>query len=247
MSNVKTISDDELRDMRDRFAEIKRGPLDPANERDRHAIAGIVPMMVELIDEVLRLRGNAEAPPTALGILDPDYGRIFTIARCVAHQYGYAVGLHGSCTRDLDLLAVPWTASACGAERLAERVAAAAGLSLLGIPSTRPHGRLTWTLMLPGFSEHRWVDLSVASRSEPAASRVAHPDETAVDRFAVAMKAKLAEKRAEGRGGWDDPARCTTAHLAELLRGHIDEGDPVDVGNFAMMLWNRGGLTNEGI
>lgn len=78
-------------------------------------------------------------------------------------------------------------------------------------------------------------------------SMMQHPDETAVDRFALAMKAKLAEKRAEGRGGWDDPNQCTTAHLAELLRSHIAKGDPVDVGNFAMMLWNRGGATNEGI
>lgn len=74
-----------------------------------------------------------------------------------------------------------------------------------------------------------------------------HPDDDAVDRFATIMKTKLAEKRAEGRGGWDDPNQCTTAHLAELLRRHVAKGDPVDVGNFAMMLWNRGGSTNEGI
>lgn len=81
----------------------------------------------------------------------------------------------------------------------------------------------------------------------PAAERRMHSDDLAVDRFAAAMKAKLAEKRAEGRGGWDDPAQCTTKHLAELLRSHIERGDPLDVGNFAMMLWNRGGSTSEGI
>jgi hypothetical protein len=72
-----------------------------------------------------------------------------------------------------------------------------------------------------------------------------HPDDAAVDRFAAAMKAKLAEKRDEGRGGWDDPAQCSTGFLAWLLRGHVEKGDPLDVGNFAMMLWNRGGATNE--
>lgn len=74
-----------------------------------------------------------------------------------------------------------------------------------------------------------------------------HPDDAAVDRFAAAMKAKLAEKRAEGRGGWDDPEQCSTTYLATLLRGHVAKGDPLDVGNFAMMLWNRGGATNEAI
>lgn len=56
MSDIATISDDELRDMRETYAAIQRGPLDPSNEADRHAIAGIVPMMVALLDEVLRQR-----------------------------------------------------------------------------------------------------------------------------------------------------------------------------------------------
>ncbi len=67
-----------------------------------------------------------------------------------------------------------------------------------------------------------------------------HTDDLAVDRFAAAMKAKLAKKRAEGRGGWDDPESCTTAFLSSLLRDHVAKGDPVDVGNFAMMLHQRG-------
>lgn len=73
-----------------------------------------------------------------------------------------------------------------------------------------------------------------------------HPDDAAVDRFASAMKQKLAEKRVEGRGGWNDPKQCSIAFLIELLHEHMSKGDPVDVGNFAMMLWNRGGSTNEG-
>lgn len=67
-----------------------------------------------------------------------------------------------------------------------------------------------------------------------------HPDDMAVDRFAVAMKSKLAASRAKGRGGWDDPRQCTLEHLARLLINHISKGDPVDVANFAMMLHQRG-------
>ncbi len=66
-----------------------------------------------------------------------------------------------------------------------------------------------------------------------------HPDDAAVDRFAAAMKSKLARKRDEGRGGWDDPAQCTVEYLAELLISHLPKGDPVDIGNFSMMLHQR--------
>lgn len=68
-----------------------------------------------------------------------------------------------------------------------------------------------------------------------------HSDDLAVDRFAAAMKAKLAEKRAQGYGGWDDPSDCTLEHLNDLLIKHIAKGDPIDVGNFAMMIHQRGG------
>lgn len=67
-----------------------------------------------------------------------------------------------------------------------------------------------------------------------------HPDDLAVDRFAEAMKAKLAQKRDEGRGGWDDKEDCSAQFLSDLLRGHVEKGDPLDVGNFAMMLHQRG-------
>jgi|GEM_PF-3859138 len=67
-----------------------------------------------------------------------------------------------------------------------------------------------------------------------------HPDDLAVDAFAAAMKAKLARKRAQGYGGWDSPTDCTEAELSNLLRDHVEKGDPLDVGNFAMMLHQRG-------
>ncbi|PZU22451.1 MAG: hypothetical protein DI589_11185 [Shinella sp.] len=67
-----------------------------------------------------------------------------------------------------------------------------------------------------------------------------HPDDLAVDRFAAAMKEKLAKKRDEGRGGWDNKDECSNEFLSKLLRGHIKKGDPVDVGNFCMMLHQRG-------
>ncbi|OBU52258.1 hypothetical protein [Stenotrophomonas maltophilia] len=67
-----------------------------------------------------------------------------------------------------------------------------------------------------------------------------HPDDVAVDAFAVAMKAKMAEARAKGRGGWEYPAQCTAEDLSRMLREHVEKGDPRDVANFCMMLYQRG-------
>ncbi|WP_137860766.1 hypothetical protein [Variovorax sp. 3P27G3] len=67
-----------------------------------------------------------------------------------------------------------------------------------------------------------------------------HPDDQAVDFFAQALKAKLAAKRAEGRKGWED---ASVEYLQEQLFRHVYKGDPVDVGNFAMMLFCRDART----
>ena len=79
--------------------------------------------------------------------------------------------------------------------------------------------------------------LRAALSATPA--REQHPDDLAVDRFAVAMKAKLVKKRSDGRGGWQDKENCSQQFLSCLLRDHVDKGDPVDVANFAMMLQQR--------
>lgn len=96
--------------------------------------------------------------------------------------------------------------------------------------------------LLPGSPYDRGrYDASNSIRALPIAPALdQHPDDAAVDRFAAAMKSKLAQKRAEGRGGWNDKAQCSQERLSQLLRDHVEKGDPVDVGNFAMMLHQRG-------
>jgi hypothetical protein len=64
-------------------------------------------------------------------------------------------------------------------------------------------------------------------------------DETGVRRFANAMADKLAAKRKENRGGWNRPHQASMKRLQKLLREHAEKGDPVDIANFAMIIWNR--------
>ncbi|RZJ85176.1 MAG: hypothetical protein EOO64_01570 [Massilia sp.] len=104
---------------------------------------------------------DQQPPLQVFGIIDPDYARIYSQARIVAWQYGYSCCAQGSFTRDLDLLLVPWTELAARhVEHIVDRIADAAGLKVQGPSSDRPHGRKSWSLLLPGFTEVRWVDVS---------------------------------------------------------------------------------------
>lgn len=67
-----------------------------------------------------------------------------------------------------------------------------------------------------------------------------HPDDEAVDQFALAMHAKMAKARANGKEGWDDPERCNVGQLETECRRAAAACEWVDVANYAMMLWNRG-------
>jgi hypothetical protein len=60
-----------------------------------------------------------------------------------------------------------------------------------------------------------------------------------VANFAAAMLEKLTRKRRAGRGGWHRPQECSNRQLADMLLDHVQKGDPVDIGNFAMMIYNR--------
>lgn len=73
-----------------------------------------------------------------------------------------------------------------------------------------------------------------------AASPAQHPDDEAVDRFAAELKAKLADARAKGRGGWQDKTQVSAQALSDMLLAHVFKGDPRDVANFAMFLHQRG-------
>ena len=113
----------------------------------------------------------------AYGIIDPDYARVFTQARIVAWQYGYACVMHGSFTRDLDLLLVPWTDTAIGNEdQLLKLIAQGCGLRFIDCKeevvfstvdwSEKPHGRKACSLYFPAFGDRRWIDISIFTKPQ---------------------------------------------------------------------------------
>lgn len=100
-----------------------------------------------------------------------------------ARELGYAIAVHGSLKRDIDLIACPWTEDAVDARTLAESLRATAaehngGIAALGwasgkgpeftldgCPGNKPHGRLCWTFHL---GDGPYIDLSVMPRSARA-------------------------------------------------------------------------------
>jgi len=104
------------------------------------------------------------------------YAERLPILRSVAREHGYALALHGSGERDLDLIAVPWTATASRATVLVE----ALRVSIDGFiihddaacshdftrrnPEPKPHGRLAWAIHLHDPGGRLYVDLSVMPR-----------------------------------------------------------------------------------
>ncbi|MGV1951673.1 hypothetical protein ACQZ44_12655 [Agrobacterium vitis] len=79
-----------------------------------------------------------------------------------------------------------------------------------------------------------WCETADFSAKNPAQF-----DNRAVINFSYSMRLKLAAKRLQGRGGWQDKERCSNEYLSRLLREHVEKGDPVDVANFCMMLDQR--------
>lgn len=88
-------------------------------------------------------------------------------ARNAVRQQGYAVAVHGSQIRDLDLIAVPWTEETPHTPlTVAEMIAAAIPGVIQGKPTMKPHGRVGF-MIYPRFRYgfDRWyIDLSVMPR-----------------------------------------------------------------------------------
>lgn len=97
--------------------------------------------------------------------------RIIRPLRERAKLLGYALAVHGSLERDIDLVAVPWTDKAHSAESLSNGLRQVLHklypITLEVGPSSehpKPHGRLCWSWWVRPWT---YVDLSVLPPSPP--------------------------------------------------------------------------------
>lgn len=97
------------------------------------------------------------------------YAQILPRIRTAAKGLGYAIAIHGTMSRDLDLLAVPWVQDAKEPIELVNAVADAVSGYIIGDrtdergyvsqhPTEQAHGRLSWNICWGG---KPFIDLSV--------------------------------------------------------------------------------------
>jgi len=87
---------------------------------------------------------------------------------------GYALTLHGSLCRDLDLVAVPWAEDAAEPQAVVDAITAAIGgwqLHKEHEPAIKPHGRMVYSVHFRNVTGtslpqgHPYIDLSVMPRA----------------------------------------------------------------------------------
>ena len=145
--------------------------------------------------------GEGGSPPTytmdaesAAIICAPHSLDVVALARIAAKRHHYALTIHGSLARDLDLVAVPWREDASDAAVLVEAIRKAVGGYIMVAddspdrgrdgyftiddsskhsPVERPHGRKAWSIY--GVLGGSYIDLSVMPLAA-AALGAARPD-----------------------------------------------------------------------
>jgi hypothetical protein len=102
-------------------------------------------------------------------MLAPWYAMAYIPLERIAWRHGYALALHGSMGRDLDLIAIPWTEDADSPEKLLRAfrrfIIKKSNIRYpLPTPCHKPHGREAYVLSI-GF-DSQYIDLSIMPRSE---------------------------------------------------------------------------------
>lgn len=103
----------------------------------------------------------------------PMYANLYPTMRDIARAHGYALAVHGSMMRDMDVIAVPWTHDACDPQELVDAFAKAIAFDHVDDePALKLHGRKVWTLAFPGTC---FVDLSIMPMEERDLSTPSSP------------------------------------------------------------------------
>lgn len=102
-----------------------------------------------------------------VGFVAPAYAMLIPLAQRIARPFGYAIAVHGSMNRDLDLVAIPWVDDAVEAEVLVEEMVKKFSPFLdyegfkMPTPTVKPHGRRSWSIVMHAGC---YIDISVMPR-----------------------------------------------------------------------------------
>ena len=82
--------------------------------------------------------------------------------RKLAKEVGYAIGVHGTLERDLDLIAAPWTSDAVSNFELVAHISRGLDGTVVDVASHKPLGRFAVNIKMKGW--FKMIDLSVCPR-----------------------------------------------------------------------------------
>lgn len=84
-----------------------------------------------------------------------------------AREFGYALSVHGSLQRDMDLIACPWSKDAADEQELLEALCETVGGFMLKHETgcDKPHGRRAWIIHM---GAGLYIDLSIMPKLIPS-------------------------------------------------------------------------------
>lgn len=95
----------------------------------------------------------------------PMYCAMYPRLAEIAREHGYALAVHGTLQRDMDLICIPWIESPHDPGEVVKAITDEFYVRTVGDPDTTFHGRERWTITV-GFGEC-FIDLSFMPRTVP--------------------------------------------------------------------------------
>lgn len=132
----------------------------------------------------------------------PMYCALYPQLAEITRKHGYALAVHGTLQRDMDLICVPWVESPSEPADVVKEITTEFAIKLVGgPPAIKEHGREAWTISI-GFGEC-FIDLSFMPRIEQ--QKISPPvqveqDVTINDAFVIRTLSELTRRGASPAG-----------------------------------------------
>lgn len=92
----------------------------------------------------------------------PVYCALYPQLAKIARKHGYALAIHGTLGRDMDLICVPWADTVSDPGEVVGEIVGTFWITQVGEPTKKNHGREAWTISI-GHGECA-LDLSFVPR-----------------------------------------------------------------------------------
>ena len=92
----------------------------------------------------------------------PMYAAMYPGLAEITRQHGYALAVHGTLGRGMDLICVPWVDEAADPQTVVDAITTEYSIRQIGSPEEKKHGRRAWTIGV-GFGDC-FIDLSFMPR-----------------------------------------------------------------------------------